>query len=579
MSFEGILSRIAGGESVSHSELLPYLGLERRERRYEVNKLLAEAYWQSHRQDYRRHARTSIDRAWLLGASPTDLLPLYTEIHGAFGDVSEIKAAYKRVGVMAAERGNVSLAIHYFNLWQYAHYTFSKLDKFEYDFEILDCVERLARPHRIYTRPQPRSVTNRKLRLAYLVKGINELGSVIVKTVLLYARYHDRSRVEPIFFVPESERAVMESEVGRQHTKLFEEAGCKLATAPNLSTVHEQLLALARTIHDACPDVLVSTAALAHFEHYYITALRPAPFMVCWVVGPPPQLAPPTLDWGIAWSTHPLIDCPLNCSLLNMELELPQRDRIAAHTRQDLDIPEEAIIVATAGRHVKFQEPGFWRAVIDLLEEHPQLYYLAMGLDEPQVPFITPMLSPDTRKRLRFLAWRGDDYMKNLCLADFFIDTHPSGGGTVIEDATALGIPAILFEQDFMRIFDQVNWSPADDLFDIRDMVVPRGDYAAMKRMASRMIDDVEFRNRIAAYCHEYIHRTRGNPERAVHQFEDIIARVLKEAADGDIAKDELEAEVRDLAGRRNVPVSVGRAARWLKRAMRYGERVLDRVT
>ena len=85
MSFEGILSRIAGGESVSHSELLPYLVLERRERRYEVNKLLAEAYWQSNRQDYRKHARTSIDRAWLLSASPTDLLPLYTEIHGALG--------------------------------------------------------------------------------------------------------------------------------------------------------------------------------------------------------------------------------------------------------------------------------------------------------------------------------------------------------------------------------------------------------------------------------------------------------------------------------------------------------------
>jgi len=202
-----------------------------------------------------------------------------------------------------------------------------------------------------------------------------------------------------------------------------------------------------------------------------------------------------------------------------------------------------------------------------------------MGVEEAQVPFVTPMLAPETRSRLRFLGWRGDDYLNNLCVADFYIDTHPSGGGTIVEDAAALGIPPIMFEQDFMKFFDQVYWSPADELFDIRDMVVARGDYAALKRMAARMIEDVEFRNRIGAHCREYIHRTRGNPERAVHQFEDIIARVLKEAADGDVAKDELEAEVRDLAGRRNVPVSVGRAARWLKRAMRYGERVLDRVT
>jgi hypothetical protein len=576
MSFERILSRIVAGETVAQSELLPYLRLEQHERRSEVNRLLADAFWRSGRDDYRQHARVSIDRAWLLGGFAADLLPLYTAIHGAFGDVAEIKSAYKRAGVMAAERGNVSLAIHYFNLWQYAHYEYSRLDRFEYDYEILDCVERFARPHRLFKRSKPRS-PNGKLRLAYLVKGINELGSVMVKIMLLYARYHDRSRVEPIFFVPNPEREVMASDVGRENMRLFEQCGCQVVMAPNMNTPHESLLALARSIYDSKPDVLVTAAALAHFEHYYITALRPAPFIVGWVVGPPPQFAAPTLDWGIAWSTHPLIDCPVSCSLLNMELELPERDRIATHARQELDIPEHAVVAATAGRHVKFQDPEFWRAVIELLEAHPELYYLAMGVEEAQAPFVTPMLSPETRNRLRFLGWRGDEYLKNLCVADFYIDTHPSGGGTIVEDAAALGIPPILFEQDFMRFFDQVYWSPADELFDIRDMVVARGDYAALKRMASRMIEDVEFRNRVGAHCREHIHRTRGNPARAVQQFEETVTRVLKDAAHGTVTNDR-EAEIRELAGHKNVPVLVGRAARWLKRAMRYGERVLDRV-
>jgi len=578
MSFERILSRIAAGESVAQSELLPYLLLERRERRSEVNRLLAEAYWKSGREDYREHARVSIDRAWLLGGFPDPVLPLYIEIHAAFGDVVEIKAAYKRAGVIAAQRGNVSLAIHYFNLWQYAYYDFSKLDRFEYDYEIINSIERLARPHQFYARAQPRSPANGKLRLAYLVKGINELGSVMVKTMLLYARYHDRARVEPMFFVPNAERDVMASEVGRENVALFEQAGCKITLAPNMNTPHESLLALAREIHKSKADVLITAAALAHFEHFYITALRPAPFIVGWVVGPPPQFAPPTLDWGIAWSTHPLIDCPVSCSLMNMELELPQRDRIAVHTRQELDIPEQAVIAATAGRHVKFQEPGFWRAVVDLLEEHPELYYLAMGVEEKQVPFVTGMLSPETRKRTRFLGWRGDDYMRNLCLADFYIDTHPSGGGTVVEDAAALGIPLIMFEQDFLRVYDQVHWSPAEDHFETRETVVPRGDYTAMKRLAARMIGDSEFRQRIAAHYCEHIHETRGDPARAVQQFEEIITRVLKEEAQGGVGRDAHEAEIRELSGHRNVPLLVGRAARWLKRAMRYGERVLDRV-
>jgi hypothetical protein len=173
----------------------------------------------------------------------------------------------------------VSQAITYFDQWQYAYMQFKRLDKFEYDFDVLDSVNRLAQPHRFSPKPRRDILSSGKIRVAYLVKGITELGSIIVKVSLLFARYHDRSRFEPVFFVPESENIINASEAAREHVRLFEGHGCKVITAPNTGATHEQLRAVARSIYDMRPDLLVTSGALTQFQHYYITALRPAPLV------------------------------------------------------------------------------------------------------------------------------------------------------------------------------------------------------------------------------------------------------------------------------------------------------------
>ena len=579
MSFEAILSRIGGGESVPPAELLPYLCMERRERRAEVNKLLAEACWRAGREEHVRHAAVFVRRAWRLSRFHPDLLPLYTQIHSALGDVEAIREAYKRVGAAAAARGDVSEAVRYFDLWQYAHMQFRSLDKFEYDFDILESVDRLARPHRLS--PRPRAEAGGKVRVAYLVKGVNELGSVLVKINLLFAEHHDRARFEPIFFAPEPGRAVAASEAGSAHARLFEERGCPLRAAPDVSETGERLRAVARMIYDARPDVLVVSAALAEFQHYYVTALRPAPAVFGLVQGPPEQFAPPDLDWGLAWSKHPLIDCPVNCALIDMELELPAREKITPYDRGELGLPGDALVLATAGRHVKFQEPEVWRAVVDLLAEHPRLYYVAMGVEESQVPFLPALLTPELKSRIRFVGWRGGDYLRGLCLADILLDTFPSGGGAVLSDAMALGVPVVSFRNNYMRQYDQTDWSPAEE-FVHADTVVARGDFGQMKRVVTRLVGDEQYRRHVGRSLQDHIRQTRGDPARAVRRCEDAYARILGQLSSGGAAAaDARAAEVEALtlaSGGRPTPKWVGRAARQIKRALRLGIRVLDRV-
>lgn len=527
ISFDTILSRITNGEVVSSSEFLPYLCLERREKRANVNMLLAKAYWQSGREENLQYAKVFIQRAWLLSRFSLEWLPLFVEIHSALDDIPGIREAYKRVGMEMARQGNVAEAIRYFDLWQYAYANFKSLDKYEYDFDILESMDRLAKPHRFSPKLRTRSGKDGRIRVAYLVKGVLELGSVLVMINLLYARFHDRLRVEPMFFVPESEEAVLASLEGKKFIKLFEGFGCKLLMGPNTTSTEKRLRAVSRMIHDAHPDILVTSAGLGSFEHYFIACLRPAPVTIGFIQGPPQQFAPPSLDWGIAWSKHPLMDSPVSCSLLKMELDLPEPSNIVPYDRHELDIPDRACVLATAGRHVKFQEPEFWRAIIDLLNHHADVFYLAMGVEESQLPFLSSMLPPELRSRIRFLRWQGNEYLRTLCLADILIDTFPSGGGTVLSDAMALGIPVVSFMNNYLKLYDQTDWSPAEE-FEIPEIVVSRGDFIEMKRTVSRLIEDEDYRRRLGLRCQQYLLQTRGKPERAVRKCEEIYDRVLR---------------------------------------------------
>ncbi len=519
MSLEVLLSRVEKGEPVSPADLLPYLTLGRKEQRANVNALLAAAYSRSTRTGDLKQAKIFIQRAWFLSGFSRELLPLYVQIYSALDDISGIRDACKRVGMMMASEGHLAEAISYFDLWQGAYQKFKNLDKYEFDFDIMEGMDRLAEPFRFF----PRHVA--------------------------------------------SER--------------FQSHNCKVIMGPNACATEERLLAVAQSIYDAAPDVLVSSAALHGFEHYFITSLRPAPVVVGLVQGPPQQFAPPLLDWGIAWSKRPLMDSPVDCSPFKMAHDLPKRSEIVPHKRSELEVPEDACVLVTAGRHVKFQEPKFWQAMIDLLSDHPESYYLVLGVKESQIPFLSSMLSAEIGSRIRFLAWRSDDYLRSLCMGDIFIDTFPSGGGGVLVDAMALGIPIVSFRDNYMNLYDQTDWSPAEELINIPEIIVPRDDFEEMKRVVSRLIRDPENRRDLGKRCQAHVLATKGDSARAVRECEDLYFQIIEQVSKK-TSVDPREAEVEKLKrrlARPRVPGWVARRARQLKRLLRYGERVMDRIS
>jgi hypothetical protein len=137
------------------------------------------------------------------------------------------------------------------------------------------------------------------------------------------------------------------------------------------------------------------------------------------------------------------------------------------------------------------------------------------------------MLMPELKARLRFLGWK-KDYLSILGSADLVIDTFPSGGGFTLIDAMALGIPVVSFENNYLRQYDQTDWSVGVEFIPAQELILERGNFEQFKVRVSRLIEDDEYRNEMAGKCREQIHLRRGNPERMVRRYEEIYAGLVK---------------------------------------------------
>lgn len=525
-NLEKLLTEISSGGLISQDELLPYLCLEDKSDRAQVNGMLADAYFQRKTRGSLEQAADFMKRAWLLSDFSPELLDLYLKIFGELRDIESIREAYKRLGLAAGGRGNVAEAIHYFTKWQWVYQVFTNLDRYEYDFDILKCMDQLAAPHRMTMPRKPAPHRDEKIRVGYLLRGMLDTNSNLIQISLEFARHHDRSRYEVTFFTPESAQMIAASGQGTEYLNAFKEAGYSVVMAAEENDVAATLLQQAANIRAADLHILVTSAALSDFRHYFITTLRPAPIMMGLVQGPPAQFAPPILDWCISWTRHPLIDCPTNCSWVEIKLDYPADETGESISRKSLNLPDDACVLLSAGRHTKFQNHEFWQAVVDLLTQHPNSYYVVCGARETDIPILSSVVPEQLKSRVRCLGWR-QDFLQVVSTADILVDTYPNGGGQVIVQAMASGIPVVAHRNDFLRVFSQTEWSPVEDFIRDPELLVERGDFVRFKRIVSKLINDEPYRKELGERCRAE-HVRVADPSKAIRGCEAVYEKVLK---------------------------------------------------
>lgn len=527
MSFENCLKQISAGNAFDQTDLIPHLAAESIEKRAQINYRLAEAFVAARQYD---KAKVFIDRSWIFSNYSLGMFQLYKHICENLQDYDALREAYKRLGIRYANEGRLSQALTAFNNWQYVYATYWNVDRYQYDSDVLDAVATLARSHPLQTRNQPplSLIQGRKIRLAYLVYGASHENSVLVKILHTFAKFHDRTAFDVGFFVPEH---LTDGQKAR-NSQLLELNGVKFFVAP-WSTVGGRLTTVANKIKEFRPDILITTAGLADFEHYFLALLRPAPLVVSLLQGPPQQFTARGFDHAISWSRHPLIDSPVDASLIRIGVHLPEADRIPTISRRQLGIPDGALTLMSAGRHVKFQSREFWRNLIALLRAHSNTCYVVVGAERSQISSFphTDTDLPDAG-RIIFLGWRSDCLSVMKC-ADIVIDTYPSGGGHVLIDAMALGKPFVSFTNDYMHAFDQTDWSVAEEFVAIPELIVPRGDFEKFKEVTAKLISDTNYRNRMGEECQQQIRLNTPTEKQGVVLLEQEYLRLLKTKGHG----------------------------------------------
>jgi glycosyltransferase involved in cell wall biosynthesis len=343
----------------------------------------------------------------------------------------------------------------------------------------------------------------------------------------MLAKYHDEKRFDVTFFIPDPKDAVYQSAQAQRTIRQLKDYGCGVVVSPSGVNLPKRLRAVASQIFDYQADILITSAILAEFEHYFIASLQPAPLTIGLIQGPPQQFATPDMDWGISWSKHPLIDAPCDGSLVKIGLDLPNRKMIIPSSKEELHIPYEFRVIVSGGRYVKFENPAFGGSILEILSRYPDLYYVVFGVSPEQIPFLDSLLTPEMSRRVKLLGWR-EDCLNILCLADILIDTYPSGGGHVLIDAMALGVPFVSFENNYMKNFDQTDWSVADEFVSIPELIVRRGDFKKFNDTIERLLNDDDYRCRMGNLCREQIEKSMGNPEEGVRKYEDVLVEVLQ---------------------------------------------------
>lgn len=533
--FSSLLKRIKGGEAFDDAELLPFLTHESKRERYHVNLGLAEAFHARYAggTDAARslvRARDCAARAFLLSRYSPEALPQVLRADAAAGDARAAGEALKRVGLEYAARGDFASALAAFDRWSYAHAEFTQIDLHDtFDPDVIECVERMAALHRFDTRARDISPNDRPVRVAYLTQGLTEVNSVLVKIDQVFARLHDRARFEPAYFSVESESAVAASADARAGMEEFERAGCPVTVAPDREPLLERLLALGERIRDFEPDILVTSAGLASFRNFFVASLRPAPVTISLHQGPSPQFTWHDFDHAVSWFRTNIPDCPADCSYVPLEFDFTARGEVEPAPRAELEVPEDATLLVSGGRWPKFQNRDYWRALVQLLEEHPKLYWLILGPEERQIPFLSEVLTPAARAKIRFRGWRRE-YMGLVATADIFVDSYPVGGGVLVMEAMALGLPVLSFSHDYVKAYSNNDCSGGDEILGACETLLARGDFEGMKRAVAALVADPARRRSLGEEWGARLRRERGRPERMVRRCEEIYERVLRRA-------------------------------------------------
>jgi predicted O-linked N-acetylglucosamine transferase (SPINDLY family) len=211
-------------------------------------------------------------------------------------------------------------------------------------------------------------------------------------------------------------------------------------------------LEIAETIYADDIDILVDLDSITLDITSEVMALKPAPIQVTWLGWDASGI--PAVDYFIA-DPYVLPDSAQNY--------YPEKIWRLPHTyvavdgfevgvptlrRQDLDIPDDAVIYLSAQRGYK-RHPETTRWQMKIIKEVPNSYFLIKGsAQEDSIQEFFRKIAAEEGvdfSRLKFLSADPTEsiHRANLAIADVVLDTYPYNGATTTLETLWMGIPIV----------------------------------------------------------------------------------------------------------------------------------------
>jgi hypothetical protein len=180
-----------------------------------------------------------------------------------------------------------------------------------------------------------------------------------------------------------------------------------------------------------------------------------------------------------------------------------------AHKRSDFGIPEDAVVLMTADRGIKYnavENEQLWKNIHRILTENENVYYIPLGFE-----------GSSDHPRIKCLGFR-TDIERFIKMSDVYVDNFMQTARAVMECAY-FGVPPVTLKYDiFKEPFDVVHQDLASDFLPNNGLVVEEKDWYVI---LSRLIRDKEYRMTKGEEVKEFA--KRFEPERSVKEYLDAL--------------------------------------------------------
>lgn len=490
IQIEEVLKKFEQQENFNVEYFIEELATGNLEKRAYYNYIIAEYLYQN---ELYNEAKIYIGRAWLLFQFHESILTTFIKINEAVGDIDAIYEAYKRLGMISEKQGDIGQSIYYFNKAHYSKAYFEKVDDYKYDFDILDSIERMAKP---YVSQKAIKENRTQTKVVFLIYGLSHTNSALVK---LNLKWLENIQNKDVHIVIVDKKHTIDNDESISKVVTMLNMGYKVHIFPDKETDSKRLVHIVQSIKDLNADVVVTGAAMAKYEHAFIVASKPAPKILGFLYGPPEQFCYPFMDGLITTTYHPALDAPAK-NITFEQISYTSKKIVKKDRTEFLNLPLDSIILTSVGRYPKFQSKIFLKKIETVLMQHPNSYYVVCGIDKTE---IASSFDEKVLERVICTGWieNVSDY---LSITDIFIDTYPSGGGLTVLEAFNYKIPTVMFKNNFNKKYTQKEWSLEKELMNIPELVIEDVRNNQFERLIEKLIKEPKIREEFGEKL--YIH-------------------------------------------------------------------------